>query len=327
MARAEARIYSTIWNDADFRALGWHAQWLYFAFLSQPDLSMCGVLTVATERWARLSSGAKTKDITAALAQLDAARFVVHDDSTAEVWVRSFLRRDGVLRTPNLIVAMSRAFDAVHSADIRRGVVGEFLREFGDDWAPALGDRFPKAQGLSERLSEGFRQGLHQPSPEGIRDAVHGPCTHVRARPPITESTEVTPSPDEETEESEEPLLARQPALSHELLTNAKRTPEHLDELDAIVAGFVDQRGPDAVTAAVQQLVDDRRRYAWPSAVRRALEAILGAPPARGETARVSFTETAEQELARLRIQRDAVADERDREAIDVRIHELERAS
>lgn len=327
MARAEARIYSTIWNDADFRALGWHAQWLYFAFLSQPDLSMCGVLTVATERWTRLSTGAKPKDITAALAQLDAARFVVHDDSTAEVWVRSFLRRDGVLRTPNLIVAMSRAFDAVHSPGIRRGVVGEFLREFSDDWAPALSDRFPKAQALSERLSEGFRQGLHRPSTEGMRDAVHGPCTHVRARPPITESTEVTPSPDDETVESAEPLLERTSALSHDLLITAKRTSEHLDELDAIVAGFVDLRGADAVTAAVQQLVDDHRRYAWPSAVRRALEAILGTPTPKGETSRVDFTETPAQELTRLRSQRDNVADDRDREAIDERIHELERAS
>lgn len=198
MARTEARIFSSVWTSpeqCDFRALPDGAQWLYWVLLSQPELSMCGVLTEAAERWSRLATGVTAKTVRARLARLSADRFVVHDASTSEVWVRAYLRRDGVLAAPNFIVAMARAFGEVHSTVIREGIVAEIHRQAGGRCPEdVIREQFPKA------FPEGFRDRL----PEAFRDAVHGPCTHACA---ITTSPchHVTLSPQSPSSTSRQP--------------------------------------------------------------------------------------------------------------------------
>ena len=46
------KIYKRIWGDKDFKALPGSQQLLYVKLLSQPDISMAGVLTLASTRWA-----------------------------------------------------------------------------------------------------------------------------------------------------------------------------------------------------------------------------------------------------------------------------------
>lgn len=162
MARTEARILSAVWRDFDFVSRSVGAQWLYFALLSQPELSMCGVLPTALERWSGLSTNSKPRTLAAWLAELHEWRFIVHDKFTREVWIRTYMRHDGVFNSPNLIVAMARDYGAVHSEDIRGRIADEVREGFPKGLAEGLGERFPKGfpDGLAKRFPKEFLEGV-----------------------------------------------------------------------------------------------------------------------------------------------------------------------
>lgn len=166
MARTEGRIFTSIWSDGDFRKLSHGAQWLYVALVTQPDLSPCGVLPDIPSRWARLTSDVSARQAAKWRDELVQARFVMVDPDTGELLVRSLVRRDGGLDSPNLTVAIARAFGAVHSVFLRERIVEEFQKAF------------PKGvrEGLRERLDEGKAKPPPKPIwerlPEDFRDAV-----------------------------------------------------------------------------------------------------------------------------------------------------------
>lgn len=191
MARTEGRIYTMIWRDEDFLALAVPEQWLYFALLTQPDLSMCGVLPDAPGRWGTLSKGTKRQDVVRWRTALQEARFIVRDDRTEEVLLRTFVRRDDLLRAPNLVVSMARAFGAVHSQLLRDAIVEELAKVFPEGILEGLLERFPhdlknpKAKPFLERL------------PKDFVDAVHGPCIpsfHHSVIPSLTALAEISSS-------------------------------------------------------------------------------------------------------------------------------------
>jgi hypothetical protein len=109
MARREARIFTSVWQDSDFLALTPEAQRMYFLLLSQPELSMCGRLTPA--------------DVLDCLQQLERAQpraFAVADYDTDEVLIRSFIRRDHVLQGPKLLKPLAEAIRIVRSPVLKR---------------------------------------------------------------------------------------------------------------------------------------------------------------------------------------------------------------
>lgn len=120
MARSYAPIYTSIWHDPEFVALSSRAQRAYFLALSQPEISYCGVVGYTTRRWARMAGDTKPRDVERAVAELEAAGFVLLDAETEELWVRSFVKHNGVLKQPQLRTAMRREYDDIHSATIRR---------------------------------------------------------------------------------------------------------------------------------------------------------------------------------------------------------------
>lgn len=109
----------------------------------------------------------------------------------------------------------------------------------------------------------------------------------------------------------------------HDLLLPKGCAPSLLEELDGIIGALLARYPATKVDEAVQRFVDDRSWFPWPSDVRAALTAALGAPVSAVKESRVSFDETHDQQLARLQAQREWVDDERDREAIDEQIAEL----
>lgn len=146
MARTRATLHTSIWNpDSDFHLLSASAQRLYFLILTQGDLSLCGVVSLTIERWARMSADTKPLAIKKALVELVEHRYLVVDTDTQEVWVRTFTTHDGVLRQPNMVVSMSKDFDAIQSVSIREGFV------------EGLPD------GLVEGLPDGYRGRLAAP--------------------------------------------------------------------------------------------------------------------------------------------------------------------
>ena len=130
MARDHARIRVSVWTDPDFTRLTRNAQWLYTAILSQPTLSYAGVTTFTVRRLVRLSGDATEHDIAAGLAELQAGRFVLVDADTDEVWVRSFVKNDGVLKSPNLLKRMVTDVAAIMSPTIREAFGWEWHRDF-----------------------------------------------------------------------------------------------------------------------------------------------------------------------------------------------------
>lgn len=164
MARKEARIFTSIWSDKDFIDQMPTAQRLYFFLLSQPDLSYCGVLALRERRWSMKARGMTVEQIREDLDALSgnpsrkgsgnpspnpsgnpsakgsanpsedpcqdppANPFLVIDEDTEEVFIRSFIRYDGVWRQPNLLKAARDAAHLIESPKIRAALLAELQR-------------------------------------------------------------------------------------------------------------------------------------------------------------------------------------------------------
>lgn len=128
MARDHARLKTSRNNDADWRALTMEAQWVYDSVLTQQKLSYCGVLDYFPGRLADLASGVTEARVRTAVKRLEKARFVVVDEGTAELLIRSFVRHDGVMDRANMGKAMTRALLTITSRKVRDAVLMELAR-------------------------------------------------------------------------------------------------------------------------------------------------------------------------------------------------------
>src|SRR6185295_14516958 len=89
--------------------------------LSQPDLNLCGVLPLRPKRWATFCPEDTPESLLEELEGLQQAHYVLVDDSVDKVWIRSFIRYDGLLNSPNMVKAMWKVFDQLLSEPIREG--------------------------------------------------------------------------------------------------------------------------------------------------------------------------------------------------------------
>lgn len=128
MARTEARISVAIWDDEEFLALSPLAQRTFMFLLSQRDLSYVGVLPLRERRWASKAAGLTADELRDNLEELDAARFVVLDDDTEELLIRSFIRGDEVYRQPQLIRSARDALSMVTSPRVHAALAEELRR-------------------------------------------------------------------------------------------------------------------------------------------------------------------------------------------------------
>ena len=162
MARTEARIKTSIWtDDDDWLPLSSRAKLAYLTLLSQPNVSLCGVLAFTPGAWSIIMRLSR-RQVEEALDELTAHNFIVIDKKTDEVLIRSFVKNDGVLGKPNIIVACSKDYGAIHSKVIRQRVIEQFPKGFLE----GLAEQFPKAfeQGFVERLAQVFVEAFGEPS-------------------------------------------------------------------------------------------------------------------------------------------------------------------
>lgn len=158
MARSYAPLMTTIWSDEDFVALSPTAQRVYLLAFSQPNITYCGVVAFTAKRWARMSRGTLVEDIEEAITELQVEGFVYLDEDTEELWVRSFVRHNGVLSQPQLTKAMVRSFDDILSPLLRSA----FLASLPTD-LPQACDSLPAASPRGERsVPEGSAPGSGQ---------------------------------------------------------------------------------------------------------------------------------------------------------------------
>ncbi len=150
-------------------------QHAFFVLVSQKQCTLAGVVSFDTARYGALCSQHTGRAFGRALAGLERKRFVVCDKRTREIFIRTFVKHDGVLRSPNAIVAMTRDFERIVSPAIRAA----FIAELGEGFREGI------PEGVWPRLEEGFRKGFLEGFPE----------PRVRAEPPASSllTTPLTP--------------------------------------------------------------------------------------------------------------------------------------
>lgn len=150
MARDHARVKTSIWDDPDFLRLRVREQHLYLALMSNKGLSRCGVITYIPSRFEHLAADLTPAKFRTAVAGLCDSRFVVLDERTQELVLRSYVRHDGLFDRLNMGKAVGTAFEAVVSRRVR-DVVGRELARYMDD-RPDL----PGWKGLAETSPTAF---------------------------------------------------------------------------------------------------------------------------------------------------------------------------
>lgn len=163
MARDRANVFTNIWADSDWRALSESAQRLYLLLLTHPTLTYAGVADWRTNRLSMMSADGSVEKLEAAAAELEDRKFIVVDEGTEEVLIRSFVKHDGLLKSPNLAAALAREYANVYSPRLREVVAFEVQK---------LHRREPELKGwdrlgtlLSEPARNVFDEGSPAPSP------------------------------------------------------------------------------------------------------------------------------------------------------------------
>lgn len=154
MAREHARIWLDINDDEDFAALSPMAQWFFLrVLLTEATLNYCGVADWRPKRLVRKAAGLTVDVILACAAELEHKRYALFDLDTEEVLVRSYVRRDELLRNPKMAATVIKAYPAVASATLRAGVVTELLRVKDEHPEYSSWEHKDTAAGLSRLLS------------------------------------------------------------------------------------------------------------------------------------------------------------------------------
>jgi len=125
MARDHTRVNLDIWGDDDFRDLPVDAQNLYWTLWTSPDRTYCGAHEWRPGKLSQCAEDWTIPRLLAAAVILSERLFVLFDDITEECLIRSWIKHDGLWRTPNMAVTMANARAAMGSKMLRGVIVHE----------------------------------------------------------------------------------------------------------------------------------------------------------------------------------------------------------
>ena len=166
--REYAQLKLSIWNDRDFTSLTVDAQLVYIMAMSHPTTNLAGVLDYAPTKFARLAGGFTVKRITAAVDELKRARFVVTDDETGEMLVRSAIRASGAWKKPTTAASIANSVTNTFSDELRSVLADELRRAVAED---------PSAQGKTAAKTLLACADDIKPSSGSYTDSYTGPST------------------------------------------------------------------------------------------------------------------------------------------------------
>lgn len=128
MPRSHARLkLGAMSNDLQLRELPPHAKLLYAFLLQDAYLNPAGVITLNPQIWAE-DLGLSSDEFDKALAELTETRFVVIDDRTRELLVRTFIRNDGIADQPNMLKQALSNARLIRSSRLRHALAAELRR-------------------------------------------------------------------------------------------------------------------------------------------------------------------------------------------------------
>lgn len=128
MARDHARIYLDIWADDEFCTITSSAQWLYFHLVTSPTLTFAGVADWRPARIAGRTAELTAADVEFFAAELERDHYVIIDRRTEEALIRSWVKHDGLLKSPNMAKALTKAYGTTASQILRAVIVGQLHR-------------------------------------------------------------------------------------------------------------------------------------------------------------------------------------------------------
>lgn len=184
------KVFKRVWGDPDFKSLTASQQLLYIKLVSQPDVSLAGVITFAPRRWVAQTADVTSDALDADLAYLCERRYLVIDDDTQELLIRSYVRNDESWKSPRTMIGIGNAVERVLS-DMLRGVISTELQRLDTDGLPtSISDKTGRSSrdvvvGILDRLiaenppcgtpiAWGIGRGIRN-SQEGVSDGVsHG---------------------------------------------------------------------------------------------------------------------------------------------------------
>ncbi|MCX2931371.1 hypothetical protein ORI20_13890 [Mycobacterium sp. CVI_P3] len=120
-----AQVNLDIWGDDDWLDLTPPAQHLYFVLWTSPELSYCGCGPWHPGRISAKAKGWTPAAVEDAAVELSAELFLIIDTVTEEFDLRSWIKHDGLWRSPNMAVSMANARAALASRTLRGVVVHE----------------------------------------------------------------------------------------------------------------------------------------------------------------------------------------------------------
>jgi hypothetical protein len=123
-----AQIRPEMWLDDEWRDMTPLGQWLYLLVLTHPERSLAGVIDWRPGRIKEFARECSMRDVMVAAQECSDKFFLVFDQGTEEVLVRSFVRWDGLLRQPRMGVAVANAFGSIGSNKLRAALVHELVR-------------------------------------------------------------------------------------------------------------------------------------------------------------------------------------------------------
>lgn len=134
--RQYALIHRAILDDPSWRCLTRSQQNLYLLLLLKLSTNLCGIVDWRPKKLAVNASDMTVETIEADAVALEKKLYIVRDEDTDEVLIRSFLRNDAPLKSSKTAIAVRSSYTDTASSKLRGVIVSELQRLYKEqrDW-------------------------------------------------------------------------------------------------------------------------------------------------------------------------------------------------
>lgn len=133
MARDRANLRTDMISDDDYRKLTRDEQWLYSTLLIHPTLSYAGIADWRPGRLAAIAAETTAEDVRRIGQGLQEKYFIYVDEETEEVFIRTFVKHDGLLKQYRLPISMANDYAGISSQEIREFFIYELKKIYAAD--------------------------------------------------------------------------------------------------------------------------------------------------------------------------------------------------
>lgn len=134
--RQYALIHRAILDDPSWRCLTRSQQNLYLLLLLKLSTNLCGIVDWRPKKLAVNASDMTVETIEADAVVLEKKLYIIRDEDTDEVLIRSFLRNDAPLKSSKTAIAVRSSYTDTASSKLRGVIVFELQRLYKEqrDW-------------------------------------------------------------------------------------------------------------------------------------------------------------------------------------------------